>query len=1556
MNRQFVRRSAWGALAVFFVATTAITLHLPHAQAAVPNGSTLNTHAVMVDEANKIVSWVPTQDQAYAEVSRLAWEYMTRYNPGDSIKEVPLGRYTNKPLYYSQSYMDPDTQEPVGWPSNPGSTFAMLIESALTYYRYAGTTMDGNNDGEADFLQLARDITDWHLANGMTTATDHWANVPYASGQDGELIYRGSNNTNGSGDGPGVIEPDKIGELGHNWVELYKLTGDTRYLNAAINGANALASHIRPGDATKSPWPFRVVAATNVIKEEYTSHVIAPIELFDDLIELNQGNVAAYTTARTTAWNWLMQYPMQNNLWSGYFEDVSYETNPANNKNQLDAMMVARYLLTHPEKDPLWETHVRGLITWVEATFGRDQFGAKIIEEQQNFDHPMGSHTSRYGSVNALLYAKTGDLAAKEKAYRSLNWATYMMRSSGVGIDGPEVGNQWFTDSYGDFIRHFMVAMSAVPEFAPNGQVHILSSTSVVKNVLYNPGASNYINVNSLSYQTFNSAGIETIKVNRMPDGVHLDGNPLTQRNDLQAEGWVYNQTDSTVSIRRNAGTTVSIGFSGPPTNIYPNVSLSTPSTTYTAPASFVLTANASDPDGSINRVEFYQNGTLLGTKTSVPFTHAIQNLTAGNYSFTARAYDNQDAFTTSSAVAVAVNPAGQPGGALIASTPATTKQTASSSSITSPTFTAAPGNLIVAFLSSDGSGGSTQQSFSSVTTTGLTWTLKRRTNPAASGTSEIWTAVAPNGFTGGTATATRASGTFPGMISVVVFSGADTAAIAATAGASGNGTAPSVGLTTTRAGSWVWGVGNDWSNTTARTAGTAQTITDQLTISSAGAFWVQRQNNQTPAPGLVTINNPSPSTDTKWNLAAIEIVPLPAGDTTPPVITMQPIGNVNINGATINWTTDEPSTSQVDYGLTTSYGFSTSTNTNMDTEHVQVVAGLESGTTYHYRVRSVDAAGNMAVSGDNTFTTPLPPDTIAPSAPTNVAVTALSTTQAQINWEAATDNIGVADYLVLRDGTPVSTVTGTNTTDSSLTPGGTYIYTVVARDAAGNMSPASEPAGVTLPLPDTEAPTTPLQVTASTVTLSGVTLSWDDATDNVGIAGYRVLRDGTVVGTVTAPVFTDTGLQSGTNYSYTVVAFDAAGNDSPASDPLNVTTLTDMQAPTTPANFQGTSTTNSIALTWTPSTDNVAVTGYEVWRDGVLLGTTTTTTFTDTSLQSGTTYLYTLRAFDAAGNYSNHTETLSVTTITPDTTAPAVAITAPADNATVSGTVAITANATDAVGVTGVQFLVNGVAAGSEDTTAPYQYSWNTTGLSNGTYTLSAQARDAAGNVGTAANVTVTVNNPVSQLAIDRQVTAKPTSASTTVSTPALTTTKQNDLLVAFIASDGPRNNAQSIRSVTGGGLTWTLRQRTNTRAGTSEIWTAVAPNILTNAVITATYNTGSYVGFMTVVAFSGAETAVIGATGSANGASGAATVNINATRTGSQVWAIGNDWDRAAARTLGSGQTMVEQHLPVVGDTFWVQRLTTPTTGPGTVTLSTIAPTNDRWNFAAIEILAKQ
>ena len=131
-----------------------------------------------------------------------------------------------------------------------------------------------------------------------------------------------------------------------------------------------------------------------------------------------------------------------------------------------------------------------------------------------------------------------------------------------------------------------------------------------------------------------------------------------------------------------------------------------------------------------------------------------------------------------------------------------------------------------------------------------------------------------------------------------------------------------------------------------------------------------------------------------------------------------------------------------------------------------------------------------------------------------------------------------------------------------------------------------------------------------------------------------------------------------------------------------------------------------------------------------------------DTTTATNGTHTLTAVARDAAGNNKTSAPITVTVANSPDTTAPAVSVTAPANGATVSGTVTVTATATDNVGVGGVQFKLDGNSLGAEDTTAPYSVSWNTTTATNGTHTLTAVARDAAGNTTTSATVTVTVAN----------------------------------------------------------------------------------------------------------------------------------------------------------------------------------------------------------------------
>ena len=170
-----------------------------------------------------------------------------------------------------------------------------------------------------------------------------------------------------------------------------------------------------------------------------------------------------------------------------------------------------------------------------------------------------------------------------------------------------------------------------------------------------------------------------------------------------------------------------------------------------------------------------------------------------------------------------------------------------------------------------------------------------------------------------------------------------------------------------------------------------------------------------------------------------------------------------------------------------------------------------------------------------------------------------------------------------------------------------------------------------------------------------------------------------------------------------------------------------------------------SVAVAATAA-DNVGVAGVQFKLDGANLGAEDTTapyaiTWDSTTASNGG-HTLTAVARDAAGNTTT-SAVVSVTVSNVDSTAPTVSITAPTTGATVAGaSVVVSATAADNVGVAGVQFKLDGANLGAEDTTAPYAITWDSTTASNGGHTLTAVARDAAGNTTTSAVVTVTVSN----------------------------------------------------------------------------------------------------------------------------------------------------------------------------------------------------------------------
>ncbi|MHB8481737.1 MAG: fibronectin type III domain-containing protein [Nitrospiria bacterium] len=343
---------------------------------------------------------------------------------------------------------------------------------------------------------------------------------------------------------------------------------------------------------------------------------------------------------------------------------------------------------------------------------------------------------------------------------------------------------------------------------------------------------------------------------------------------------------------------------------------------------------------------------------------------------------------------------------------------------------------------------------------------------------------------------------------------------------------------------------------------------------------------------------------------------------------------------------------------------------------------GLLANTSYYYYVKAYDLAGNLSTASPTggPYTTPL--DTIPPTTPTGLAVSGFTVTTVSLTWIASTDNSGtIASYQVWRalgtsacsspPSSPFSQAgssTATSYTDSPLSPGATYSYCVVAVDSSSNKSGASNTVTQTT-LADTTAPSAPTNVSGAAVSETQINLSWAPSVDNVGVAGYQILRSttSTAVFTTTSTGFSDTGLLAGTTYSYTIRAFDTSGNYSTASPPFSMTTL-DQTKPYWPAGSTFSATTaagsagaSQINLSWSQAADNGhGVAGYTIWRSSnnisfaqinSQLGAVNTT-FSSTGLQPSTTYYYYIIAFDAMGNSSVPSTTFSATT-TVDTTPP---------------------------------------------------------------------------------------------------------------------------------------------------------------------------------------------------------------------------------------------------------------------------------------------------------------
>ncbi|UKS28679.1 discoidin domain-containing protein [Paenibacillus sp. HWE-109] len=319
--------------------------------------------------------------------------------------------------------------------------------------------------------------------------------------------------------------------------------------------------------------------------------------------------------------------------------------------------------------------------------------------------------------------------------------------------------------------------------------------------------------------------------------------------------------------------------------------------------------------------------------------------------------------------------------------------------------------------------------------------------------------------------------------------------------------------------------------------------------------------------------------------------------------------------------------------------------------------------------------------------------DTQAPTAPTNLTAAAVSGSQINLSWTAATDNVGVASYAIYRGGTLVGTSATTSYSDMGLTASTTYSYTVKAKDAAANVSAASNTATATTTTSTTSGnlvigktynasttwnttyaadkafdQNTATRWSAANGSLTNQWISVDfgasTAFDQVNlkeisfqrVTSYKLQSssDGTtftdIAGTAGTTIGANKTITFGSVNARYLRLYVSAASAVPTIDEMEVYSnagAADTTAPTTPTGLAASAVSSSqINLSWTASTDNVAVTGYDVYRGAAWVGSTAATSYSDTGLTASTAYSYTVKAKDAAANVSGASSAASATTL----------------------------------------------------------------------------------------------------------------------------------------------------------------------------------------------------------------------------------------------------------------------------------------------------------------------
>ena len=559
-----------------------------------------------------------------------------------------------------------------------------------------------------------------------------------------------------------------------------------------------------------------------------------------------------------------------------------------------------------------------------------------------------------------------------------------------------------------------------------------------------------------------------------------------------------------------------------------------------------------------------------------------------------------------------------------------------------------------------------------------------------------------------------------------------------------------------------------------------------------------------------------------------------------------------------LSWTASGGATGYTIYRNGTQIGTSTTTTYTDST--------VSPSTTYQYTVDAYNGAGTHSAQSSPALSVTTPA-AAPPSVPTGLSAPTDTASSVGLSWTASG---GATGYTIYRNGTQIGTSTTTTYTDSTVSPSTTYQYTVDAYNGAGTHSAQSSPA-LSVTTPAAAPPSVPTGLSAPTDTASSVGLSW---TASGGATGYTIYRNGTQIGTSTTTTYTDSTVSPSTTYQYTVDAYNGAGTHSAQSSPALSVTTPAAAPPSVPTGLSApTDTASSVGLSWTASG---GATGYTIYRNGTQIGTSTTTTYTDSTVSPSTTYQYTVDAYNGAGTHSAQSSpALSVTT--PAAAPPSVptGLSAPTDTASSVGL-----SWTASGGATGYTIYRNGTQIGTSTTTT---YTDSTVSPST-TYQYTVDAYNGAGTHSAQSSPALSVTTPAAAPPNIKWIQGASVSTGSLVTSVTLTLGKvtAGDLLVGWFGQYNSSGQVKVSDNVNG---VWTRVTTASTTFGSGGdlafyyVQNAKAATSLTITIsaTSATYLQGAVSEF-SGVATSGAFDQAAAASGNSTSVATGATAAVGA------------------------------------------------------------------------------